>query len=290
MPTSRVLRNDAIDRAGVEALADDPAAELRGIVISPGPGRSRRRRRIVDAIGSPPSARIPLLGRLPRHAVDGGDVRRVDRPRADARPRRGVRGDPRWSRAARGDAAVVHGRALPLAVRSIRDTMPAELPRHRDERGRPRGHGDPPPSRCRSRASSSIPRIGADAARARTCSPTSCARPARARRRGSTTRRARSRRADLAEAPGRSMSDHVPRRAGRRSSTASTLSLDEARLRWARSWTARRRPPSSRRCSWACGCAARRSRSSPGSRPRCASASCAVDGAGGHDRRRRDRR
>ena len=34
----RVIRNDAIDRAGVEALADDPEAELRGIVISPGPG------------------------------------------------------------------------------------------------------------------------------------------------------------------------------------------------------------------------------------------------------------
>ena len=34
----RVLRNDAIDRSGLEALADDPSADLRGIVISPGPG------------------------------------------------------------------------------------------------------------------------------------------------------------------------------------------------------------------------------------------------------------
>jgi len=34
----RVVRNDAIDRAGIEALADDPAADLRGIVVSPGPG------------------------------------------------------------------------------------------------------------------------------------------------------------------------------------------------------------------------------------------------------------
>jgi anthranilate/para-aminobenzoate synthase component II len=33
----RVVRNDAIDLAGLAALADDPAAELRGIVISPGP-------------------------------------------------------------------------------------------------------------------------------------------------------------------------------------------------------------------------------------------------------------
>ena len=34
----RVVRNDAIDRAGLEALADDPDSDLRGIVISPGPG------------------------------------------------------------------------------------------------------------------------------------------------------------------------------------------------------------------------------------------------------------
>jgi para-aminobenzoate synthetase component 2 len=33
-----VLRNDAIDRAGVEAMADDRSAALRGVVISPGPG------------------------------------------------------------------------------------------------------------------------------------------------------------------------------------------------------------------------------------------------------------
>ena len=30
----RVIRNDAIDRAGVEALADDADAHLRGIVIA----------------------------------------------------------------------------------------------------------------------------------------------------------------------------------------------------------------------------------------------------------------
>ena len=34
----RVVRNDAIDRAGIEALAADPEADLRGIVVSPGPG------------------------------------------------------------------------------------------------------------------------------------------------------------------------------------------------------------------------------------------------------------
>ena len=65
--------------------------------------------------GWPRPAPHPAAGRLPRDAVDGGGVRGLDRPRADARPRRGVRGDARRRRPARGDAAVVHGRALPLA-------------------------------------------------------------------------------------------------------------------------------------------------------------------------------
>ena len=34
----RVLRNDAIDAAGIRGLAEDPESDLRGIVISPGPG------------------------------------------------------------------------------------------------------------------------------------------------------------------------------------------------------------------------------------------------------------
>ena len=34
----RVVRNDAIDKSGIEALASDPDADLRGIVVSPGPG------------------------------------------------------------------------------------------------------------------------------------------------------------------------------------------------------------------------------------------------------------
>src|SRR2546426_9330044 len=36
--TVRVVRNDAIDAKELRRLADDPAADLRGIVISPGPG------------------------------------------------------------------------------------------------------------------------------------------------------------------------------------------------------------------------------------------------------------
>jgi anthranilate synthase/aminodeoxychorismate synthase-like glutamine amidotransferase len=58
----RVLRNDAIDRAGVEALADDPEAQLRGIVISPGPGDPDDAGVSVDAIKVAAEREIPLLG------------------------------------------------------------------------------------------------------------------------------------------------------------------------------------------------------------------------------------
>ena len=58
----RVLRNDAIDRAGIEALADDPAAALRGIVVSPGPGDPDAAGVSVDAIKVAADRRIPLLG------------------------------------------------------------------------------------------------------------------------------------------------------------------------------------------------------------------------------------
>jgi anthranilate synthase/aminodeoxychorismate synthase-like glutamine amidotransferase len=58
----RVIRNDAIDRAGVEALAADPAADLRGIVISPGPGDPSAAGVSVDAIQVAAGHAIPLLG------------------------------------------------------------------------------------------------------------------------------------------------------------------------------------------------------------------------------------
>jgi para-aminobenzoate synthetase component 2 len=58
----RVVRNDAIDRAGVEVLADDPAADLRGIVISPGPGDPSSAGVSVDAIRVAADRAIPLLG------------------------------------------------------------------------------------------------------------------------------------------------------------------------------------------------------------------------------------
>jgi para-aminobenzoate synthetase component 2 len=58
----RVIRNDAIDRAGVERLADDPTAELRGIVISPGPGDPDDAGVSVDTILVAADRGIPLLG------------------------------------------------------------------------------------------------------------------------------------------------------------------------------------------------------------------------------------
>jgi anthranilate synthase/aminodeoxychorismate synthase-like glutamine amidotransferase len=58
----RVVRNDAIDRAGIEALASDPAADLRGIVVSPGPGDPSSAGVSVDAVGVAAERHIPLLG------------------------------------------------------------------------------------------------------------------------------------------------------------------------------------------------------------------------------------
>jgi anthranilate synthase/aminodeoxychorismate synthase-like glutamine amidotransferase len=58
----RVVRNDALDRHGLEALADDPAAELRGIVISPGPGSPADAGVSVDAVRVAAERALPLLG------------------------------------------------------------------------------------------------------------------------------------------------------------------------------------------------------------------------------------
>jgi anthranilate synthase/aminodeoxychorismate synthase-like glutamine amidotransferase len=58
----RVLRNDAIDRAGLEELAGDESAQLRGIVISPGPGDPEDAGVSVDTIKVAAARRIPLLG------------------------------------------------------------------------------------------------------------------------------------------------------------------------------------------------------------------------------------
>jgi anthranilate synthase/aminodeoxychorismate synthase-like glutamine amidotransferase len=58
----RVIRNDAIDRPGLERLAEDEAAHLRGIVISPGPGGPADAGVSMDTIHVAAARSIPLLG------------------------------------------------------------------------------------------------------------------------------------------------------------------------------------------------------------------------------------
>ena len=58
----RVVRNDAIDRTGLEALAADPAGGLRGIVISPGPGDPDDAGVSMDAVRVAAAHGLPLLG------------------------------------------------------------------------------------------------------------------------------------------------------------------------------------------------------------------------------------
>jgi para-aminobenzoate synthetase component II len=58
----RVVRNDAIDREGIEDLADDPSVELRGIVVSPGPGDPASAGVSVASIEVARERQIPLLG------------------------------------------------------------------------------------------------------------------------------------------------------------------------------------------------------------------------------------
>jgi anthranilate synthase/aminodeoxychorismate synthase-like glutamine amidotransferase len=58
----RVVRNDAIDRAGLDELADDPAAGLRGIVVSPGPSDPDHAGISVETVRFAAEREIPLLG------------------------------------------------------------------------------------------------------------------------------------------------------------------------------------------------------------------------------------
>ena len=60
--TVRVVRNDAIDRPAIEALAADEAAELKGIVISPGPSDPDHAGVSMDAVRVASERGIPLLG------------------------------------------------------------------------------------------------------------------------------------------------------------------------------------------------------------------------------------
>ncbi|HEY5629220.1 MAG TPA: aminodeoxychorismate/anthranilate synthase component II, partial [Candidatus Limnocylindrales bacterium] len=58
----RVVRNDAMTLAEIEALADDAGASLRGIVVSPGPGTPDDAGVSMDAIRLAADRGIPLLG------------------------------------------------------------------------------------------------------------------------------------------------------------------------------------------------------------------------------------
>jgi anthranilate synthase/aminodeoxychorismate synthase-like glutamine amidotransferase len=58
----RVVRNDAIDKAGIEGLATDGEAHLNGIVISPGPGDPDDAGVSMDAVRVAADRDIPLLG------------------------------------------------------------------------------------------------------------------------------------------------------------------------------------------------------------------------------------
>jgi len=58
----RVVRTDAIDRAGIEALVDEPGARLRGIVVSPGPSDPDHAGVSIDAVRVAAARGVPLLG------------------------------------------------------------------------------------------------------------------------------------------------------------------------------------------------------------------------------------
>jgi para-aminobenzoate synthetase component 2 len=58
----RVVRNDAITREELERMAADPSSDLRGIVISPGPGNPGTAGVSVDAIQVAAAHDVPLLG------------------------------------------------------------------------------------------------------------------------------------------------------------------------------------------------------------------------------------
>ncbi len=58
----RVIRNDQITAAEIEAMAADPTLDLRGIIISPGPGDPDDAGVSVDTVRIAAARRIPLLG------------------------------------------------------------------------------------------------------------------------------------------------------------------------------------------------------------------------------------
>jgi para-aminobenzoate synthetase component II len=58
----KVVRNDAIEIGALEAMADDPTSDLRGIVISPGPGDPDDAGISVESVRVAATRGLPLLG------------------------------------------------------------------------------------------------------------------------------------------------------------------------------------------------------------------------------------
>jgi para-aminobenzoate synthetase component 2 len=58
----QVVRNDAIEVGAIDVMADDPTVDLRGIVISPGPGDPDDAGISVGAVRIAAARGIPLLG------------------------------------------------------------------------------------------------------------------------------------------------------------------------------------------------------------------------------------
>ncbi len=58
----RVVRNDAVTVADLQAMADDPGSGLHGIIVSPGPGNPDGAGVSMGAIRVAAERRIPLLG------------------------------------------------------------------------------------------------------------------------------------------------------------------------------------------------------------------------------------
>src|SRR5579875_996810 len=131
-----VVRNDALDVAGIAALAPNAllvsraGAARRGGDLEGGDRRARRRR--------PARAR-----RLPRPPVHRRGLRRHGRRRADADARQDLPHPPRRRRRPGRPAEPVRGHPLPLARR--RRAQPAALPRGDGARGRRHGDGAAPP-------------------------------------------------------------------------------------------------------------------------------------------------
>ena len=86
-----VVRNDAIEVGAVAAMADDPGADLRGIVISPGPGDPDDAGISVGASWSPPTAGC----RCSASASACSRWRRRSAPRSSARRRSSTARRPR---------------------------------------------------------------------------------------------------------------------------------------------------------------------------------------------------